>query len=505
MSPLRRALLVLSFSVSGCAAAAPPGPIEALQPAQASGAPRAPEAPKTPEAPKAPEAPNVTEAPKTFDVAAIDAYVARQVTEKRFVGLSLALLQNGKVVLARGYGKSSLAAGAAVEVDTAFAVGSITKQLASACVFLLAEDGKLSVDDKVAKYYPKLTRAGEITLYDLMTHTSGYPDYYPLDFVDRRMEKPIAHDQLIQEYAGRTLDFDPGTRFSYSNTGYVILGRVVEKVSGEPFGKFLERRILKPLGMDHTVFEPKAGGKGLAAGHTAFALGEPEATAPEGEGWLHAAGGLYSTAPDLMKWNLALMEGKVLRPASFQRMTAPRRLKNGKTETYGCGLGISQRSGETVLAHSGAVSGFLAYSAMVPRTKSSTILLTNGDYLDAGALQREILALLLKQEGGSAPKVEGASPKEVALEMLHQMQTGALDRSKLSEELNHYLTDTKVRGAAARLAALGEPTRVEVENVSERGGMEVATIRFTFKAASAKALLYRSPDGKIQQFLLYRA
>ena len=489
MSPRFSALIVLFLLAAGpgCAAPAPPRPVEAPRPA------------------RTPEAPRALEAPKTFDLAAIDGYVARQAKEKGFVGLSLAIMQNGKVVLARGYGKSSLAHGAPVDVDTAFAVGSITKQLASACVFLLAEDGKLSVDDKVARYYPDLTRASEISLYDLMTHASGYPDYYPLDFVDRRMDKPILHDALIRQYAGGKLDFDPGTRFSYSNTGYVILGRVVEKVSGEPFGKFLERRILKPLGMDHTVFEPKPGGKGLAAGHTAFALGEPEVSRPEGDGWLYAAGALYSTASDLARWNLALMEGKILEPESFQRMTAPRKLASGKVENYGCGIGVSQRGGETVLAHTGAVSGFLAYSAMIPRTRSASVLLSNGDYLDAGSLQREIVALLLQQEGGNTPKVEGSSPKEVALDMLHQMQAGAVDRGKLGEEFNHYLTDAKIREAAARLEALGEPRSVEVESVSERGGMEVATIRFTFETAAAKALLYRTPDGKIQQFLLYRA
>jgi len=183
--------------------------------------------------------PQGVEAPKTFDVKAIDAYVARKVADQGFVGLSLAILRQGKIVLAKGYGKKSLATATAVAPETPFAVGSITKQFTCACVLLLAEDGKLSIHDKVAKYYPDLTRAKDITLYDLMTHVSGYPDYYPLDFVDRRMEKAIAPDDLLREYAGGRLDFEPGTRWSYSNTSYILLGRVVEKVAGEPFGRFL--------------------------------------------------------------------------------------------------------------------------------------------------------------------------------------------------------------------------------------------------------------------------
>ena len=164
-------------------------------------------------------------------------------------------MQDGKTTLAKGYGVTARG-GPPVGTDTAFGIGSVTKQLVSACVLLLADDGKLSPEDKVARYFPELTRAGEITLYDLMTHESGYPDFYPLDFLDRRMEAPTTPDAILKTYATGKLDFDPGTRWSYSNTGYVLLGRVVEKVSGEPFGAFLGRRILGPLGMAHTYFEP---------------------------------------------------------------------------------------------------------------------------------------------------------------------------------------------------------------------------------------------------------
>ena len=170
--------------------------------------------------------------------------------------MSLTIVREGKVVLAKGYGKRSLEDETPVEPQTPFAVGSVTKQFTCACILLLAEDGKLSVDDKVAKFYPNLTGAGEVSLYDLMAHTSGYADYYPLDFVDRRLRKPILEDALLAEYAGAELDFEPGARWSYSNTGYTLLGRVVEKASGKPIGQFLKERILDPLGMTHSAFEP---------------------------------------------------------------------------------------------------------------------------------------------------------------------------------------------------------------------------------------------------------
>jgi CubicO group peptidase (beta-lactamase class C family) len=449
--------------------------------------------------------PRAAAPPKSFDPAAIDAYVAGQVREKGFVGLSLAVLRDGKMVLAKGYGKRSLQPPADVETDTSFAIGSITKQFTCACILLLAEEGKLSVRDPVSKYYPDLTRAGDVTLYDLMTHVSGYPDYYPLDFVDRRMLKPVDLDKLIADYAGGKLDFEPRARWSYSNTGYMILGRVVEKVTGEPLGRFLQRRILGPLKMEHSFFEPATAVSGLARGYTSFALGPPEPATTEAGGWIHAAGGLYATASDLARWDLALADGKILKPESFKLMMTPVPLSSGKTQDYGCGLLVARRAGETVLAHSGAVSGFLAFNAVIPRSRSAVVLLSNSEHVSPRPLYNTILSLLLKdqaeREGPAVPKIDGPPATEVALDFLHQMQAGKVDRGKLGEEFSHFLNDKRLQAGAQRLKELGEPDKVEELNVSERGGMEVAQVRFTFKKATLVGALYRTPDGKIQQLL----
>ena len=445
-------------------------------------------------------------APRAFSVAAVDEYVAAQVKEKGLVGLSLAVVKDGRLVLAKGYGKSSLARGTPVEKDTLFAVGSVTKQFACACVLLLAEDGKLSVHDKVAKYYPGLTRAGDVTLYDLMTHASGYPDYYPLDFVDQRLEKPAPVDRVIAEYAGGKLDFAPGTRWSYSNTGYLILGRVIEKVSGRPFAAFLDDRVCKPLGLKHTTLEP-AKRDNVAVGYTSFALGDPEPATPEADGWLHAAGGIYASAADLAAWDLALMQGKLLKPESYRLMTTPRVLETGKVKGYGGGLAVQLRAGETVLRHGGAVSGFLASNALLPGSKSAVVALTNGDHVSLGPIPDALVPLLLRPGDGpdvSVPTISGPSAKEAALALLHQLQKGKVARGQLGADYDRFLSDAKVKGAAERLGPLGEPTSVEVEGLSERGGMEVASVRFTFPKVVLKALLYRTPDGKVQEFLINR-
>lgn len=445
--------------------------------------------------------------PTEFDVKGIDTYLADQVKSNGYVGLSVAVVKEGKVVLARGYGKRSLKSDAPVETDTMFAAGSITKQFTAACVLLLADDGKLSPRDPVAKWYPELTKANEITLYDLMTHAAGYPDYYPLDFVDRRMEKTIDPDKLLREYAGGKLDFDPGRRWSYSNTGFVLLGRIVEKVSGKPFGEFLSERILKPLGMGHTVFDPKDDHPGLAQGYTAFALGDPEPAKREAAGWIHAAGGLYTTPSDLAKWDIALVSGKVIKPDSYRLMTTPRELTDGRFRDYGCGIGVSRRRGETVLKHSGAVSGFLAFNTALPRSRSAVVLMANAEHQDASDLNEPLVELLLKAQEPPAPdvpKVRGPGPKEAAKDMLRQLQKGEVKRDQLGEDYSVFLTDERVKGAKERLGPLGEPEKVEADPASERGGMEVVVVHFTFKDKKLKTLMYRSPDGKVQEFLIFK-
>lgn len=444
--------------------------------------------------------------PDTFDSSAVRAYIAEQTKSKNFVGLSIAVVRDGEMVLNQGFGKTAIN-GQDVTAETPFAIGSVTKQFACACILILADDGKLSVNDPVAKYFPNLTRAGDITLHDLMSHVSGYPDYYPLDFVDRRMRKSIAADDLIREYAGGKLDFEPGTRWSYSNTGYTILGRVVEKVSGEPFGRFLENRILKPCGMKRTIFEPDPEKLPVARGHTSVLLGPAEAAPFEAPNWLNAAGGIFAPAADIARWDIALMNGRMLKPDTLRLMTTARTLKNGKVTDYGCGLSISRQSGETIWSHGGAVGGYLAMNILVPRLKSAVVVLSNAEHADPSPLARELVGLLLKdaeRREETVPTIAGPPTKEAAIAMFRQLQSGAVDRKLLGEEYNVWLTDQRIRDAAVRLKELGEPTSVELGRARERGGMEASRVQFKFKSGTVEANMFRSPDGKIQQFLLMR-
>jgi CubicO group peptidase (beta-lactamase class C family) len=246
---------------------------------------------------------------KPVNIAEIDSLVRVAMGQRGLVGLSVGVAQDGKIVFARGYGRRSLTTPDSVTPQTMFAIGSVTKQFTCSAVLLLAQERKLSLQDPVAKYMPHLTRAGDVTLLELGQHVSGYRDYYPLDFVDREMLEPRGADSIIAEYATRPLDFEPGTRWSYSNTNFLILGRVVERASGEPFGAFLAHRFFTPLGMTHTSFAPSHQDSVMAHGYTSFALGTATPAIPEAAGWAGSAGAIWSTPTDLLTWDLALVEG----------------------------------------------------------------------------------------------------------------------------------------------------------------------------------------------------
>jgi CubicO group peptidase (beta-lactamase class C family) len=438
--------------------------------------------------------------PPPVNVAWLDSLARGYVVQKHLVGLSVGVAQDGKIVFARGYGFASLADHSPVAPSTKFAIGSVTKQFTCAAVLLLQESGRISMSDPVAKYFPGLMQAKEVTLLDLGNHVSGYRDYYPLDFVDREMERPTTADSVIAEYATRPLDFQPGTRWSYSNTNFLILGRVVEKVSGVPFGTFLAQHILAPLNMRATVYDPAPGGPGMASGYTSSALGAPQFVAPEGAGWTGMAGALWSTPGDLLKWDLALADGKVLSPDSYWTLTTARRLADGRSTGYGCGDWVSDGEDVVVLVHGGAVSGFTALNAVIPATRSAVVLLANQDFGVLGELNQAILAKLMPQV--NLPAVQGLPALQAATALLAQLQKGQVDRAALGDDYSAYLTAERLAGARRSLA--GRVSDVQVAGTAERGGMERADVLFKVGGRSAAARMFRSPDGKIQEFLVYQ-
>ena len=475
-----------------------PRPIAILLLLSALGCRPAPPAPAAP-AP-APAAPVLA----SLAPADLDAFVAATVAAQRAVGVTVGVMHNGVVIFAKGYGLADIDAKTPVTTETLVAIGSVTKQFTCAVALQLEQEDKLSFDDPIAKYDPTLTRARDITVRDIAGMVSGYRDYYPLDFVDRPMAQARPSADIVKEFASRPLDFEPRSRYSYSNTGYLLLGQIVEMVGRQPYAVALERRLLTPLGLTHTRFDPARGGPGLAEGYTPLGLGPAQPATPEGQGWVGTAGALWSTPTDLLTWDLALMDGKVLSPASFATMSTPRRLTDGRTSGYGCGQAIRDRGPALVLQHSGGVAGFGARNALVPSSRSAVAVIANAD--SAGgvieAIEAAVLAKLMPV--ADAPTVAGPPAREMALTLLGQIRNSAVDRSVLSEEYSAFLTPARLAAMSQSLQDAGEITESRPGVLVERGGMEVSTLLFTAGTTPASALMYRTPDGAVQQFLFSR-
>lgn len=444
------------------------------------------------------EAVRAASAPLAWDAPAVDAWVAAEVATRGAVGAALVVVKDGQTVLAKGYGTTRVGDGAPVTPDTLFALGSVSKQFTCAIAYALADKGQLAMTDPVARWYPQLTRAADITLADLGGHTSGYRDYYPLDYIDARMRTPAAPDDVIARYAGMPLDFEPRTRNSYSNTGFQILARVAEKVSGQPYAKLLADTIFQPLGLATATVAPPS--SNAAIGHASFLLEGAKPSVFEADGWLFGAADIWMSANDLARWDLAIADGKILSPASHVALRTPRTLANGRGTGYSCGFGVGVRNNEVVLTHSGWVGGFHAFNVIVPRTRSAVVMLTNDEYTDVTDLADRISYLLTAEH--AYPKV--APPiEEVVYDLVVGLQRGTLDRTRLAEDANGYFDDTHVALAAKMLGDLGTPV-VKVTRLAERGALEVAAFTITFPTKTITGSSYRSADGKIHQLMFDR-
>ncbi|MFN0245527.1 MAG: serine hydrolase domain-containing protein [Kofleriaceae bacterium] len=442
-----------------------------------------------------PAAPAAIATPLVWDAGAVDAWVASEIATRGAIGASLVVVKDGAVVLAKGYGKTRAGDGVAVTADTPFALGSVSKQFLCTVVYALVDAGRVAMTDRVATWYPTATRASDITLADLGGHTSGYRDYYPLDYIDTRLETPVTPDEVIATYAGMPLDFEPGSRWSYSNTGFQILARVAEKVTGQPYAKLLADTIFTSLGMTTATLEPRA--TDAAVGHASFVLDGAKPSPREANGWLFGAGDIWASANDVAKWNLAIADGKLLAPASHQALRTPRTLANGRGTGYSCGFVVGVSSQEQTLSHGGWVGGFHTSNIIVPRTRSAVVLLTNDQYTDVTDLADTIASLLTREVAYPMLAVDAG---DAVRELVVQLQSGVLDRTKLGDDANAYFDDARVAAAATRLRDLGPPT-VKLSRLGERGGMEVSRFTVKFTAKSVDGWMFRSADGKIRQLL----
>ena len=425
--------------------------------------------------------------------------IAREVLAKTGVpSASLAIVKDGRIAYVEAYGDARLDPRTPARPGMRYSIGSISKQFTAAAILMLAEERKLSLDDPVSRFAPDLTRANEITIRQLLSHTSGYQDYWPQDYVPPVMLKEITAAGILERWARIPLDFEPGTQYQYSNTNFVIAGLIVEKASGVPFLEFLRARIFTPLGMTSVAdIDRDRLGQTDPVGYLRYALGPPRPAPKEGKGWLFAAGELAMTAQDLARWNVALLEQKLLTPASFREMTRDVLLKSGLGTRYGLGIGVTMESGRRALEHGGEVSGFTAQNVVFPDDGASISVLTNQDSAEAASAIARKIAPLLFTKGSSA-----ASSEARARQVFENLQRGKIDRSLFTSDANSYFTDQAVRDFAASLGPLGKPVSFNQTSQRDRGGMTFHGFEVKFSGKALAIWERDMPDGKIEQFQL---
>lgn len=306
-----------------------------------------------------------------------DDYVQARMREQHVPGLALAVIRNGHVVKEKGYGLADVERGVPVTTDTVFEIGSITKQFTATAIMMLVEQGKIRLDDRIVRSLGGLPAAWHaVTIRQLLAHTSGVPDYEAIMGYGgyRNVMTP---QQVIALAASRGLDFTPGTRWSYSNTGYYLLTLLLENVTGETYAQFVQTRILTPLGMTHTrPSEPSDIIPDRAAGY-AYKNGGLENRSPTQPTAAGGAGMLVSTLSDLAKWDAALSSQALLRKTSYQQMWADTLLADGTPTGYGFGWFVPPLHGHRSQEHSGGTAGFTADIRRLPDDGLTVIVLTN--------------------------------------------------------------------------------------------------------------------------------
>jgi D-alanyl-D-alanine carboxypeptidase len=418
-------------------------------------------------------------------------------------GASIAIVRSGQIVYEHAYGNGRGTTAAVPSMR--YAIGSVSKQFTATAMLLLAEDGKLSLADPVAKWFPQLTRAQDITVRQLLSMTSGYQDYWPQDYVFPDMQRPATAQAIIERWAGagKPLDFNPGTKWQYSNTNYVIAAAIVERVAGMPFMDFLRQRIFTPLKMTSVAdFDAGPLQDGDAGAYLRNALGPLRPAPKEGRGWLFGAGQLAMTAHDLAVWNVGVIKQSVLRGASYKQQQTETLLEDGTGTGYGLGVGISTPSARRMIAHGGAVSGYTTSNRIYPDDSAAIVVFTNiypGAAGAAGQIAERVASVIFARVDTSDTQA-----RDLARRIYDGLSKGTIDRALFTPAANAYFSQEVLADYAGSLGPLGAPSEFSARGKSLRGGMMIRSYRIRAGDVVMDLTTMTLPDGKIDQYLVSR-
>ncbi len=409
----------------------------------------------------------------------MDRVVESFVASHKFMG-SVLVARGDRVLFDKGYGSADLEWNVPNTPATKFRLGSLTKQFTAASILLLEERGKLSTVDPVSKYMPDAPAAWSgITIFDLLTHTSGIPNFTSFPSYAKLEPFPMNPSQLVALFRDKPLDFPPGEKMSYSNSGYILLGYLIEKITGHTYQEFVQRNILTPLGLTNTGFDSNAA---IISSRAQGYVSTPKGF--EHSGYVdmsipYSAGALYSTTGDLLRWELGLFGGKLLKPASLAKMTTPFK------SNYAFGLFVDTADGKRRISHGGGIEGFNTYLAYYP-----------GDQLTVAALANV---------NGEAPQEIGAKLAALArgenVVLSSERREIELPRSVLDAYPGTYQLAPSVQVFIRRD---GDALTAQVSGQGRLPLFAESETRFFFKAVDAQIDFAKDPAGAVTSLTLHQ-
>ena len=350
--------------------------------------------------------------PAAAVAARVDSLAAAFLREGPAVGVTVAVVRGGDTLVHEGYGMADAAHRRAAGPQTVYRVGSVTKQFTAAAILQLVEQQRLALDDTLGAFLPHYPQWGRVTVRQLLNHTSGIPSYTASARWRARVADHLAPDSVLAFVASDTFDFAPGTRYRYNNTGYFLLGRILERVTGTPYDRYVAERFFRPLGMRSASYCPDSPADSThAAGYDKRG---PSETAPASALSMtspYAAGALCMSTGDFLRWQTALTSGRVVRPATFARMARSDTLADGKPTNYGWGLAPGRIEDHRTIEHGGDIHGFSVQQLWLPDDSLRVVVFANTLGSNPGALARNVARAAL----GLAPVQPTRLPPAVAL------------------------------------------------------------------------------------------
>jgi len=409
----------------------------------------------------------------------IDELLTAYSNQNKLNGVIL-VAQKGKVIYQKGFGYRNAEEKIPNDVNSIFQIGSITKQITSAVIMQLQQEGKLSVHDKLSKYFSGFVNGDKITIENMLTHTSGIYNYTnDTAIMKNDVTKHYSQEQMLTLFKSYPPDFEPGTKWNYSNSAYSILGYIIEKVEKKPYEKVVRERIFQPLGMSNSGFDfTDLSNPNKTKGY--FSLNPKPMPAPIVDSTIaYAAGAVYTTVGDLYKWERSISTNKILKPESWKAVFTPYKNK------YGYGWSIDSLYGKLIIAHSGGIHGYASYILRFPQDEAAVIVFDNSSSNSLGKISKAVAAILYDQTY-EVP----AAPKEIKLDTTALKQYVGEYQLAPGFTITISLGENGLKGQATGQAAFD--LFPEKENV------------FFLKVVDAKVEFVKDANGTVTELILYQ-